>query len=112
MLVERCLQKDPDDWPASAREILEVLDNLASEHTRGPGAMVETEVPTIAVLPFVVVTAEQETDHFADGLTDEVITDLSMIKTLRVISRQSAMRLKGSDKDLRTSRASSTRVTC
>jgi TolB-like protein len=56
----------------------------------------------IAVLPFVVVTAGQETDHFADGLTDEVITDLSMIKALRVISRQSAMRLKGSDKDLRT----------
>ncbi len=102
MLVERCLQKDPDDRPANAREILEVLDNLASEQTRGPGSMVETEVPTIAVLPFVVVTAEQETDHFADGLTDEVITDLSMIKTLRVISRQSAMRLKGSDKDLRT----------
>ena len=38
--------------------------------------MVETEIPTIAVLPFVVVTAEQETDHFADGLTDEVITDV------------------------------------
>jgi eukaryotic-like serine/threonine-protein kinase len=64
--------------------------------------MRETEVPTVAVLPFANVTAEQETDHFADGLTDEVITDLSMIKTLRVISRQSAMRLKGTDKDLRT----------
>jgi serine/threonine protein kinase len=99
-LVEQCLQKDPDDRPGSAREILEVLDNLASGQTRG--SIVATEVPTIAVLPFVVVTAGQETDHFADGLTDEVITDLSMIRTLRVISRQSAMRLKGSDKDLRT----------
>jgi serine/threonine protein kinase/tetratricopeptide (TPR) repeat protein len=101
-LVERCLQKDPDDRPASAREILEVLDNLASAQTRGSGAMGGTEVPTVAVLPFASVTGEQESDHFADGLTDEVIADLSMIKTLRVISRQSAMRLKGSDKDLRT----------
>jgi serine/threonine protein kinase len=101
-LVERCLQKDPDDRPADAREILEVLDNLAAADTRGSGSMRGTEVPTIAVLPFGTVTGEQETDHFADGLTDEVITDLSMIKTLRVISRQSAMRLKGSDKDLRT----------
>ena len=101
-LIERCLEKDRDDRPSSAHEIIEVLDNLASVQMRAPGSTTGTELPTIAVLPFTSVSAEQESDHFADGLTDEVITDLSMIKTLRVISRQSAMRLKGSDKDLRT----------
>src|SRR6266550_3881215 len=101
-LIERCLEKDPDDRPPSADAIIEVLDNLASAQPRGWESMGGTEAPTIAVLPFVSVIAELGSDHFADGLTDEVITDLSMIKTLRVISRQSAMRLKGSNKELRT----------
>ena len=101
-LIERCLEKDPDSRPASAHEIIDLLDNLASAQPRGSQSTGAMEAPTIAVLPFSSVGAEREGDHFADGLTDEVITDLSMIKTLRVISRQSAMRLKGSDKDLRT----------
>ena len=101
-LIARCLEKDPADRPQGAHDVIAVLDNLAATPTRGSGAPGGTEVPTIVVLPFASVGDEQESDHFADGLTDEVITDLSMIKTLRVISRQSAMRLKGSDKDLRT----------
>ena len=100
-LIGHCLEKDPDARPPGAHDIIEVLDiSLPRKH--GPQSHAATEVPTIAVLPFVSVSADKESDHFADGLTDEVITDLSMIKTLRVISRQSAMRLKGSDKDLRT----------
>ena len=101
-LIERCLAKDPDDRPSSAQEIIEVLDNLASAQTLSSPRVRDTDLPTIAVLPFASVSPEQDSEHFADGLTDELITDLSMIKTLRVISRQSAMRLKGSDKDLRT----------
>ena len=101
-LIDRCLEKDPDARPPGAHDIIAVLDNLASAQASGSQSTRASEVPTIAVLPFVSVSAEEESDHFADGLTDEVITDLSMIKTLRVISRQSAMRLKGSDKDLRT----------
>src|SRR5439155_6209591 len=52
----------------------------------------------IAVLPFTNLSGGANDQPFADGLTDELITDLSMIRTLRVISRQSAMQLKGTDK--------------
>jgi adenylate cyclase len=40
--------------------------------------------------------------YFATGLTDEVISDLSRIKAIRVISRNTSMRLRGTTKDLRT----------
>ena len=103
-LIDRCLQKDPGDRPASAHEVIDVLDNLASSATATGSHRLESAaaagVPTVAVLPFVNLTADVDNEYFVDGLTDELITDLSMIRALRVISRQSAMRLKGSDKDV------------
>jgi serine/threonine protein kinase/tetratricopeptide (TPR) repeat protein len=102
-LIARCLAKDPANRPPNARDLLAVLDGA----TTPSGGHLTTsafvaEVKTVAVLPFANLSADQESEHFADGLTDEIITDLSMLKTLRVISRQSAMRLKGTAKDVRT----------
>src|SRR4029077_18174194 len=53
---------------------------------------------SIVVLPFA--TLNEGDDYFADGLTDEIITDLSSVRALRVISRTSSMRLKGSSDQL------------
>jgi eukaryotic-like serine/threonine-protein kinase len=54
------------------------------------------------VLPFANVSADADDEFFSDGLTEELITDLSGVKALRVISRNSSMQLKGSPKPLRT----------
>ena len=99
-LIALCLAKDPAHRPSSARDVLVLLDR-ATAVGAATGAVIAREALTIAVLPFSNVNADAEGEHFADGLTDEVITDLSMLKMLRVTSRQSAMRLKGTDKDVR-----------
>jgi eukaryotic-like serine/threonine-protein kinase len=104
-LIGRCLEKDPDRRPSAARELITVLDFAASEVTvqrTGQMRTGDSGISTIAVLPFANLSPDPDNEYLADGLTDELITDLSMLKTLRVISRHSAMRLKGSDKDVRT----------
>ena len=57
---------------------------------------------SIAVLPFSNMSSDPEQEYFSDGLTEEIITSLAFLKTLRVISRSSAMVFKGTNKNIRT----------
>jgi len=52
--------------------------------------------PTIAVLPFHSIGSDREQQSFADGITDDLITDLARTSGLFVISRQSVSAYKGS----------------
>jgi len=56
--------------------------------------------PTLAVLPFADLNGDPAREYFADGITDALITELARIKTVRVISRQSVLHLKGSSRKL------------
>ena len=55
-------------------------------------------IESLAVLPLENLSHDPEQDYFADGITDELITDLAKISALRVISRTSVMQYKGTKK--------------
>ena len=57
-------------------------------------------IKSLAVLPLENVSGDPAQEYFADGMTDELITDLAQIGSLRVISRTSAMQYKGAHKSL------------
>jgi TolB-like protein/DNA-binding winged helix-turn-helix (wHTH) protein/Flp pilus assembly protein TadD len=56
----------------------------------------------IAVLPFLNLSAEEDNTYFADGMTEELIAQLSQIRGLTVIARTSVMKYKGTLKDIAT----------
>ncbi|HEX9768598.1 MAG TPA: adenylate/guanylate cyclase domain-containing protein [Kiloniellales bacterium] len=57
--------------------------------------------PTVAVLPFVNISADPEQEYFSDGLTEDLITELSRFKELSVVSRNSTFVFKGKAESLR-----------
>ena len=56
---------------------------------------------SVAVLPFVMFSADKDSDYFADGLTEEVINSLAQVPDLKVAGRTSAFYFKGKNEDLR-----------
>lgn len=76
---------------------------LVSFNVGGLGSRIFGSTPPIhslAVLPLQNLSGDASQDYFADGMTDEIITELSRLSSLRVISRTSVVRYKGSNKSL------------
>jgi len=63
-------------------------------------AVNETE-KSIAVLPFVNMSSEEEQEFFSDGITEEILNSLASVKDLKVAGRTSSFAFKGQNDDLR-----------
>jgi len=105
-IIRRCLEKDPRHRIQTAQDVANELRDFAQQSARSgstglPAVATASEEPrmVIVVLPFVNRSPDPGNEYFSDGLTEEVITDLSRIEELRVISRNSAMALKGTTRD-------------
>jgi len=90
--IQQALARAPSDRFPSAAAFAAALSAPAAAPDRGT---------SIAVLPFQNLSPDPENEFFADGMTEDVIAQLSKIRSFRVIGRGSVMRFKNRDRSLR-----------
>jgi len=96
----------PGKWVAYAVTGLLVLAvgllafNIGGLRDRLLGRTRPAQIRSLAVLPFENLSGDPNQDYFADGMTEELITELGQIQALRVISRTSVLRYKSMRKPL------------
>jgi adenylate cyclase len=71
------------------------LDAPSSRQIDGAVSAQPEEKPSIAVLPFVNMSGDPEQEYFSDGITEDIITDLSKVSGLSVVARNTAFTYKG-----------------
>jgi TolB-like protein/DNA-binding SARP family transcriptional activator/Tfp pilus assembly protein PilF len=86
---------------AVAATIITVALRQTTSPNEATLALAADSTPSIAVLPFVNLSAEQNSDYFSDGITDEVTAALDRIEGLKVAARTSAFAFKGQGVDIR-----------
>ena len=104
-IVDRCLEKDPERRLQSAKDLRNELELLRRSLESRPTAAAATataaappaDQPSIAVLPFVNRSRDEEDEYFADGLADELLNTLAKIRGLRAAARSSAFTFKGKE---------------
>jgi TolB-like protein/Flp pilus assembly protein TadD len=101
-IVERMLAKQPNDRFANAADVATALSHCATGLSRGVTGMTTPARATasirsdrfVVVLPFDNMSGNPENDYFSDGITEDIIAQLSKIRALKVLSRTSATHYK------------------
>ncbi len=99
LIVKKMLYKDPAQRYQDIDSLLNSLNELKEEIDKTSTAQ---KRKAIAVLPFDNISSDKENEYFGDGLTEELIANLSRLKEMRVISRTTTMQYKETKKDIKT----------
>jgi eukaryotic-like serine/threonine-protein kinase len=104
-VIFKCLEKEPVNRYASARELIADLKRLETDDMSAlvagrPRRRADVIVLSLAVLPLENLSGDPAQDYFAEGITDALITELGQISTLKVKSRTSVLQYKKTEKSL------------
>lgn len=98
-VVKKMLAKDPAKRYQNLSEFIANISEIKNELEKTGS---DTKKKAIAVLPFDNISSDKENEYFGDGLTEELIANLSRLKDMRVISRTTTMQYKGTKKDIKS----------
>jgi adenylate cyclase len=85
-------ETDSQSWKKVVESIAELTGGAS---TSGPKSAAENRRFSICVLPFANMSGEAEQEYFSDGISEDIITDLSKVSALEVTSRNTAFTFKG-----------------
>lgn len=72
----------------------------AAAAVQAPVKIMQNSTPSVAVLPFVNMSADEDQEYFSDGISEEILNVLAKLPNLHVTSRSSSFAFKGKDLDL------------
>ncbi len=93
--------------PDALEDLLEAIGRTCATEAR-PSESAKSEEgsaakkrPSVCVLPFINMSGEPEQEYFSDGITEDIITDLSKVSALSVVARNTAFTFKGQSVDVK-----------
>jgi adenylate cyclase len=98
---------DGSGAPSALDDLIEAIGrtcgSAARSESRGQTAKVadKQKKPSVCVLPFINMSGEAEQEYFSDGISEDIITDLSKVSALSVVARNTAFTFKGQSIDVK-----------
>jgi serine/threonine protein kinase/tetratricopeptide (TPR) repeat protein len=96
-IVRKMLEKDRGDRYQTINSLMVDLRTFSDTY-----AYLSERKASIIVLPFEDISPGRDNEYFSDGMTEELIMNLSRLKNMRVVSRTSTMQYKGTKKNVKT----------